>query len=281
MNLTSKKKLKKVLKNNNLSPVKKLGQNFLINKQVVKQLIQVSNIASEETVVEIGPGLGILTKEIKDQAQKVIAIEKDKKLAKFLKQRFSKSNVEIIAQDFLNFKLNTIPSNYKVIANLPFYISSPAVKKLLQAENQPNLITLIIQKEVAERIAAQPPKMNFLAILTQFYCNPKKIADVSKNDFWPSPDVKGAILQLQPDDKYSRFSENSFNKFFQIVEAGFRHPRKQIKNNLTELNQSKEQIVTKLEKLNIDPKDRPEDLKLKDWIKLTKDLSIDITKQNE
>ena len=276
MELTFKKNLKKLLKKYYARPLKRLGQNFLINKSVLKKIIQSANLNPKETVIEIGPGFGVLTQELAKRVKKVIAIEKDKKMSKILKdllECWNVKNVEIVNKDIL--KLNLTPYTqkpYKIVANLPYYIVSPVLRKFLESVDvKPQQMILMVQKEVAQRICAKPPDMNLLAVSVQFYAKPEILFYVSKNSFWPKPKVDGAIIRVSS-IKYPVSSINR-NLFFKIVKAGFSQPRKQLVNNLSKmLKLDKEKVKKYLLKSKIDPTQRAETLDINDWIKLVRNF---------
>jgi 16S rRNA (adenine1518-N6/adenine1519-N6)-dimethyltransferase len=267
--------LRKLIRKYQISPSKRLGQNFLIDKNIVKKVIQTANLQNQDIVLEIGPGLGALTLAISKKAKKVIAVEKDKKLAEILKKEMARSkNVEIVNEDILNYKLQA--ANYKIVANLPYYIASPVIRKFLTAKQKPKELILIVQKEIAQRICALPPKTNFLAVFVQFYGKPRIIGYAGKEAFSPRPKVDSAVIKITPClNKYS--SDELFrHKFFQIIRAGFSQPRKQLAGNLaSKLKLNKEEISRWLGQNNIKPDQRAEALTLKDWIKLTRSLKVD------
>jgi len=269
--------IKNQLNEYNLKPNKRLGQSFLINKKVLQKIIKTANISKNETVLEIGPGLGVLTKELAEEARKVIAIEKDKQMADALKEILKDyKNVEIIVGDILEIlrgralKHTTFakivcfkarPLDYKVVANIPYYLTSPLIRKFLESANPPKEMILLVQKEVAQRICAKPPKMNLLATSVQFYAKPKIISYVSKSSFWPEPKVDSAIIKI-----ITKNSPPDSKRFFQIVKAGFSHPRKQLANNLSkELNIEKEKIKKALAECNLNIQARAQNLSVKDW----------------
>lgn len=251
----------------NIKPNKRMGQNFLTDKNVVKRIMKTAGLNKDDVVLEIGPGFGVLTKEIAKTAKKVTAVEKDKKLCEALKKELKDyNNVEIINEDVLSLGFQVI--SYKVVANLPFYITAPVIRKFLEAENPPKEMVLIMQKEVAQRIAAKPPKMSILAVSVQIYAEPKIISYISKNSFYPKPKVDAAILKITLCGRPG-LPQN----FFRIVKAGFKAPRKQLINNLSAgLGKPKQDILIWLEKNNIDPKKRAETLTINDWINLYKML---------
>jgi len=265
--------IKKIIKKYQIHPLKRLGQNFLIDKKVVKKMIRAADLKKEDIVLEVGPGLGVLTQEIAKKSKKVIAVEKDKKLAEILKKETAKfKNIEIINENILNYNLDCKLqfAGYKVVANLPFYITSPAIRKFLEADKPPKEMVLIVQKEIAQRICACPPKTNFLAISVQFYGKPEIISYLSKKSFWPKPKVDSAIIKIIPFNK--NIPDKLFKqKIFQIIKAGFSQPRKQLAGNLaSKLKLDKQKINSWLLKNNIQPNQRAETLGIQDWIKLTK-----------
>jgi 16S rRNA (adenine1518-N6/adenine1519-N6)-dimethyltransferase len=255
--------IKNLLQQYNLRPNKRLGQNFLIDQSVLKKIIQTADISQNDTILEIGPGLGILTQELAKRAKRVIAIEKDKRLAEILSKELGDyNNIEIVHADILSYKLQV--TSYKIVANLPYYITSPVIRLFLESENPPQKMILLIQKEVAQRICAQPPRMNLLAISVQFYAQPKIISYVSKKSFWPQPQVDSAIIKITQIQKPKAINPE---RFFQVVKAGFSSPRKQLANNLSQkLNLSREQIKKALTQCGLPPQIRAENLRVEDWI---------------
>ncbi|MEA3344466.1 MAG: 16S rRNA (adenine(1518)-N(6)/adenine(1519)-N(6))-dimethyltransferase RsmA [Patescibacteria group bacterium] len=278
MELTSVSNIKSLLKKHNAILSKRFGQNFLIDKNVIKKILNQAKIGPKDIVLEIGPGIGTMTIELAKKAKKIIAVEKDFKMVEILKDTLSDfQNIEIIQDDILKFVDSkfVINDSYKVVANLPYYITSPVIRKLLEINNKPKEIILMVQKEVAQRICACAPKTNLLAISVQFYAMPKIISYVSKKSFYPKPKVDSAIIQLKTVKQNSKIDKD---KFFKIVKAGFSHPRKQLANNLLkELDFSdkkinKEEIISLLDRKGIFATQRPETLTLKNWIELTKVL---------
>ncbi len=283
MDLISKKVIKGLFKKYEIRPSKRLGQNFLIDKKVIEKVIKAANLQPKDVVLEIGPGIGTLTQELAQKSKKVIAVEKDKKMIEILKETLKGyKNVKIIYGDILKFNnYSLFTTNYKLIASLPYYIVSPTIRIFLESPRRPKEMVLIVQKEVAQRICSKPPKMNLLAISVQFYSKPKILSYVSKNSFWPSPKVDGAILKITPRINVNN-KQISTDLFFKIVRAGFSQPRKQLANNMAKelaLNQlnglklNKEQIIFWLLKNNIQPSQRAETLTVKDWINLTKTMN--------
>lgn len=258
-----------------IQPRKKLGQHFLIDKQVLEKIIIASELQPSDVVLEIGPGLGILTKALAEKVKKVVAVEADKKIAVILKKEVGDiPAVQIVEADILKITGPELVAllGYKLIANLPYQITSPVLWKFLQQEPRPKMMVIMIQKEVAERICAKPGKMNLLAVLVQFYGVPKIIAKISQQSFWPPPKVESAILKIT-DINDQRYNIKDHQQFFQMVKAGFHCPRKQLQNNLADyLQRNKKSIQKVLENLKINPKIRAEDLSIQNWVTLHRKL---------
>jgi 16S rRNA (adenine1518-N6/adenine1519-N6)-dimethyltransferase len=252
-----------------------MGQNFLIDENVLKKIIEIANIKPKDTILEVGPGLGILTMELAKKAKCVIAIEKDKKLCEALKQILKNqkiNNVKIVNKDVLKIQNSEIESkfkiqNYKIVANIPYYLTSPLIRKFLEIDNKPSEIILMVQKEVAERICAQPPKMSLLAVSVQFYAKPEIVFSVSKNSFYPTPKVDSAIIKIVPQET----PEIDVNKFFAIVKMGFSTKRKMLSNNLKSQFQSSN-VKSILKNIELNPNIRAENLTIENWIKLYTEL---------
>ncbi|MCR4275242.1 MAG: 16S rRNA (adenine(1518)-N(6)/adenine(1519)-N(6))-dimethyltransferase RsmA [Candidatus Wolfebacteria bacterium] len=272
---------------------RKLGQHFLVNKNKIQKIVEALELKKGDVVVEIGPGHGELTTEIRNNKleNRIIAIEKDKILANGLREKFKdNNNIEIIEGDALkiltdltyNSKLTT--NNYKLTGNIPYYITGSLLRILSELENKPLLIVLTIQKEVAQRICAKPPQMNLLAAITQFWTEPKIIEYISKNDFRPIPKVDSAIIRLttyNPEGKQAsygagqQFTTEEAEKYYKFVKVLFKQPRKTIINNLRDANilmhtnytnkkiqLKKEEIIGKFQMFGINPQDRPQNLSL-------------------
>jgi len=274
--------MKNLFKKYNLRPNKRLGQNFLISQKVLRRIIQTAELSKKDTVLEIGPGLGILTQALAQRVKKVIAIEKDKRMVEILKDVLKDhKNIKIIHGDVLKI-LKDSPSDTvllkqkdcirgtvldKVVANIPYYLTSPLIRLFLESPKPPQGIVLLIQKEVAQRICAKPPKMNLLAVSVQFYSQPKIISYVSKKSFRPQPKVDSAIIKIGQIKKPKNIN---IKKFFQIVKAGFSSPRKQLVNNLFQkLNLDREKIKKALTECEINIQVRAQNLSVEDWIKLS------------
>ena len=242
-------------------PKKSLGQNFLVNKGVVQKILNAAEITNSDLVLEIGTGKGVLTEELRKKANRVIAIEKDHRLINDLKNTFREfSNVEIIEDDVFKFDpYSIIHIPYKIVANIPYYITSHLLKTIFEKWPMPELVVLMVQKEVAQRIVAKPPEMNLLALSVQFFAEPKIISYVSRGSFRPIPKVDSAIIRLVP-RRETRITDQEFReKFFRLAKTAFAGKRKQLKNTVG---------LERLTKVGIKPESRPEELSLEDWLKL-------------
>ncbi|OGM99122.1 MAG: ribosomal RNA small subunit methyltransferase A [Candidatus Yanofskybacteria bacterium RIFCSPHIGHO2_01_FULL_39_8b] len=253
---------------------KELGQNLLINPRIINKIILAAEIAKNDLVIEVGPGTGNLTKKLAEKAGKVIAIEKDSRLIPSLKETFKDySSVKIIEGDILklnietlieNYKLKIENSRYKVVANIPYYITSNLLRTIFEKWPRPELIVLTVQKEVAQRIMAKPPHMNLLALSVQYYSKPEIISYISKNNFRPVPKVDSAIIRLKP--KHEARSTKHEKALFDLMRIGFSEKRKQLASVLLKkLKIDKNEIIKTFQKLGISPTARAENLSLEEW----------------
>jgi 16S rRNA (adenine1518-N6/adenine1519-N6)-dimethyltransferase len=259
-----REKLKLLLKKQGVKPSKGLGQHFLVDPGAVERMVSAVGARKEDIVVEVGPGPGVLTGELLKYAQKVIAVEKDSSMARILREKYESPDLEIVNSDILKW----IPGlkNYILTGNVPFYLTAPLIRKFLETENRPGEITFIIQKEVAQRICAKPPRMSILAVSVQVYADTKIMSYIKKDSFWPRPKVDSAIIKITPKNV------SSPDNFFLVVKAGFSQPRKQLINNLNALGIKKSAAVAWLSKNNIRPTQRAETLAVQDWIGLAKTM---------
>lgn len=251
-------------------PNKSLGQHWLRDRAVLSHIADLADIQPGDTVLEIGPGLGTLTSELLRRAEKVIAVEFDEELARKLPGQFPGKNLEVKTGDILSFDLSTLPKGYKVVANVPYYITSKIVQLLMTADNKPAIAVLLVQKEVAQRLAAKPGDMSILAVSAQLF------SEVSLGDvvpaalFTPPPKVDSQVVVLKTRTE-SFLGEVSEKAFFRVVKAGFSAKRKKLRSSLSAgLGISKQQLETQLAQADISPDDRAETLSLDDWLRLTK-----------
>ncbi len=251
-------------------PNKSLGQHWLRDRAVLAHIADCAEIEPDDTVLEIGPGLGTLTSELLRRSEKVVAVEFDSELARKLPAQFPGKNLEVIESDILSFDLSILPAGYKVAANVPYYITSKIVQLLMTTENKPSVAVLLVQKEVAQRLAAQPGDMSILAVSAQLF------AEVTLGDivpaalFTPPPKVDSqvVIMKTRPAPFLTDVTEKDF---FRVVKAGFSAKRKKLRSSLSAgFGISKDDAVVYLEKAGVNPDSRAESLSLDDWQNLTR-----------
>ena len=272
-----------ILNKYKISANKKLGQNFLINEEVVQNIINSSNITENDLVIEIGPGLGTLTKEILNKAGKLICVELDTKMVKILNDRFSLyKNFELLNQDILKTDLKTIIHNEKknnnlktakIIANLPYYITTPIIMKLLEEKLDLESITVMVQKEVAERLIAVPgPKeknTGAISYTVLYYASSQKIMEVDKESFIPAPEVQSEVIKLDI-RKEPIVKVKNPEYMFKIIKFAFMQRRKTLLNSLTNANifKNKEEGIKILEEIGLSENVRAENLSIEDFAKI-------------
>lgn len=274
-----------IMKKYNIRANKSLGQNFLINEEVVKNIVECSNIEKEDLVIEIGPGLGTLTKYLLEKAGKVICIELDTKMLQILKDRFSLyDNFELINNDVLKVDLKNIIEKektqgkikqVKIVANLPYYITTPIIMKLLEEELELESITVMIQKEVADRLIAIPGDKNTGAITysVYYYASSEAIMEVPNSSFIPEPEVTSKVIKLNI-RKEPVVTPKDKEKMFKIIKYAFTQKRKTLLNSLTnnKIFENKQQGIEILNSLQINENCRPEELTLEQFKKISDNL---------
>ena len=284
--------LSTLLKKYNLHPRKGLGQNFLADPHHLKKIIEAAELDPNDLVVEIGPGPGILTRLLTAAAGQVVAVELDSDMVNLLHHEFGHlTNLTIIEADILNVEVASLLSavssqplavsrqdselgaqnpklktiNYKVVANLPYYITSAVLRHLLEATPKPQQLVVTVQKEVAQRIVAGPGKMSLLAVSIQFYGQPTLVHYIPAGAFYPAPKVDSAVVRI---DTYPQPAANvtDINLFFEVVKAGFGQKRKQLKNALASgLHKPVVEVSAVMHQAGIDPTRRAETLSLQEW----------------
>ena len=282
-----------IMKKYKIKANKSLGQNFLINQNVVDKIVESSNISKEDLVIEIGPGLGTLTKELLERAGKVICIELDKKMIKILFDRFSiYDNFEIIHEDVLKVRLNKIIKEEKekngfktakIVANLPYYITTPIIMKLLEDRLDLESITVMVQKEVADRLIAIPGEKETGAITysVYYYATSEGILEVPNDSFIPEPEVNSKVIKLTI-RKEPPVEVKSRGVMFKIIKSAFMQRRKTLLNALTNTKvfMSKEEGLSILKDLNLDENVRAENLSLEDFAEITNKILVDEEKKD-
>lgn len=258
-----------------IQPKKSLGQNFLFDENLLAHIVEAAEITAVDEVLEIGPGLGALSAQLAQTAQRLVVVELDDRLLPVLENELGRfGNVEIIHGDILAQNpaaLFTRP--YKVVANVPYYITGAILRHLLQTEHKPTSLVLTVQKEVADRITAVPPNMSLLAISVQIYGRAQRITTLKAGAFWPRPDVDSAVVKIDlfaEDERPLPIPEEK--DFFRLVKAGFSQKRKQLQNNLRQLGIDKTTVQSLLAELDFDGRRRAETLTVQDWLILYKQL---------
>lgn len=273
------------IQNSKFTPKKSLGQHFLKDRTVPPRIVEAAGVEAGDCVVEVGPGLGVLTEEIArrldpESGGKLVAVELDRSLLPGLRERFGAyPHVSFVEGDILETQPEELSGvrAYKVVANLPYYITSAVLRHFLEAESKPESLTVMVQREVAERMVAKPPEMSLLAVAVQFYGKPKVLFRVPPGAFRPPPKVDSAVVKIEVYAPGQRpVAVESEEGFFRVVRAGFAQRRKQLGNTLaTGLDLPKDRIATRLIEADIDPSRRAETLSLGEWGKVCSILSFE------
>ena len=279
-----------LLRKYNLRPRKGLGQNFLADSFHLSKIVEAAGLTPDDTVLEIGPGPGTLTRLLVETAKQVIAVEVDPNMVRLLKSEFGHlQNLTVVEADILQTQVENLiihpprehpqspiphpqSPSFKVVANLPYYITSAVMRHLLETTPRPQRIVVTVQKEVAQRIVAVPGQMSLLAVSVQFYGQPKLVHLIPAGAFYPPPKVDSAVVCI---DTFSQpsLAVKDVDHFFRVVKAGFSQKRKQLKNSLAAgLRRPGTEIVFAMEKADIDPTRRAETLSLAEWARLTEVL---------
>jgi len=275
------KAIKSILRECNIRPSKRLGQNFLVDQNIQEKIINAARVTKEDVVLEIGPGLAALTQGLCEVAKKVIAIEKDRRLYEFVLKGEKFSNLELIHGDILKYGawhqcLAPVPgTKLKIIGNLPYYISSPILIHLLHNRQFVDTAFVTVQKEFAERLVARPGSKAYgsISCFMQFYAEPAFLFTIKRQAFYPAPAVDSCFLKIRMRKKGLYLTDEE--KLFKIIRACFGKRRKTILNCLYSSRQfaSKEEIAKKLKRAGISPTQRPETISLREFVKLTNTLS--------
>lgn len=266
--------VRSLLREFDLRAQKGLGQNWLVDESALACIAAAAELTPQDTVLEIGPGLGSLTRHLAEQAGRVVAVELDAHLFPPLRRVLAHyANVTLVQGDILQCDLSALVApGYKVAANLPYYITSAVIRHLLEASVRPALIVLTVQSEVAQRITAAPGNQSLLAVSVQFYGRPAIVARIKAGSFYPAPQVDSAVVRIEP---YQRPAVEVADRdqFFAVVKAGFAQKRKQLHNALaTGLRKSPAQIAAVLEHAGVDGRRRAETLDLHEWAAITQAL---------
>lgn len=276
--------VRRLLRNIRAFPRKSLGQNYLVDRSLVDKIVDAAEIRNDDTILEIGPGLGVLTGALVDRAGKVIAVEIDNKIAAMLVKKFAHcANLKIINADILQLDLSAIlreHTEYKVVSNLPYSITSPVLNYFIDAVFKPKLMVLMLQKEVACSIAAKSGNFTALALSLRLFYEVDVLMHVPRTSFYPVPKVDSAIVRITLRDNLSLHNVD-YREFIEFLYRGFRAPRKQLCNSLAlGTNLPKVQIESILHNVGIDLTRRPEDLDIHEWYAIYKELKRGILKNN-
>lgn len=253
----------------NFGPVakKSLGQHWLKDELVLDYIANTADIKPSDVILEIGPGTGNLTRLLLKEAKQVIAVELDQELVSYLSnQKLPK--LEVVYQDILTFNFNELEPGYKIVANIPYYLTGKLIRLISEIANRPSLVILLVQKEIAERMAAKPGDLSILGLTSQYFFEVEKGMLVTSDKFDPPPKVDSQVIILKPKEKLALNIDDQI-KLFKLIRIGFAARRKTILNNLSAgFSLNKDELQAKLATLNIDPKRRPQTLSLEEWISL-------------
>jgi 16S rRNA (adenine1518-N6/adenine1519-N6)-dimethyltransferase len=264
---------KEILSRYGIDPKKSLGQNFLVDYSIITAIAEAALLTDLDEVLEVGSGLGDLTRLLASTSKRVVGIEIDGRLIPILEARLvGWQNVQIIQENILDVVPGEIfQGNYKVVGNLPYYITGQLLKKFLSFEIRPSLLLLTVQKEVAQRITAGPGKMSLLALIVQFYAKVKLVRTIKAGSFWPRPNVDSAVIRLEVFETLP-LSINDEARFIKLAKVGFSHKRKQLQKNLRQLGFSNSELISILSRAGIDGTRRAESLSIEEWLLLYQTL---------
>ena len=266
-----------LLRAHGLHPRKKLGQNFLTDPVALERIVAAADLSTSDLVVEVGAGAGTLTRLLAEQAGRVLALELDNQLVALLREELSGlHNVEIVHGDVLRYSSPELThGGYKVVGNLPYYITSAVLRRFLGETPRPRLMVVTVQREVAERIVAKPGKMNLLAVSVQFYGRPRTMARIPAGAFYPAPKVDSAVVRIDVGENPVVSLGEGIDEasFFRVVRAGFSQKRKKLRNSLSAgLRFAPAEAAELLEQVAVDPGRRAETLSLQEWARVTQTL---------
>jgi 16S rRNA (adenine1518-N6/adenine1519-N6)-dimethyltransferase len=267
-----------LLRAHGLRPRKRLGQNFLRDPVALGRIVRAADLSHEDVVVEVGAGVGTLTRPLAEHAGRVIALELDDGLVAILRDQVANlNNVQVLHGDVLQFSASQFPHHgYKVVGNLPYYITSAVLRHFLEKVPRPRLMVVTVQREVADRIVAGPGKMSLLAVSVQFYGQPRIVARLPAGAFYPPPQVDSAVVRIDVGEQSTIVLENAIDEamFFRVVRAGFSQKRKTLRNSLSAgLGLSPAGAEEALEQAGVDPRRRAETLSLKEWAEVVQVFS--------
>lgn len=262
-------KVRHLLRQFHLRPNKRLGQNFLVDEAALANVVAAARLEPDDVVLEVGPGVGSLTRWLAVNAARVVAVEIDARLMPALETVLAPyPNVRVVRGDVLALAPSDLVGeapSYKVVANIPYYITSALMRHLLEAQPRPERMVLTVQREVAERVCAGPGEMSLLAVSVQFYGEPSIAAHIPADAFYPPPDVESAVVAIEVGPQ-PRASVADVDWYFEVVRAGFHQKRKQLRNSLAAgLGMPAETVTQWLQQAGVDPRRRAETLSLEEW----------------
>jgi len=271
IDLTNIHVLRHLLGTHHMRPNKSFGQHFLVDRTVLQQMVEAAELEADDQVLEVGAGTGVLTRELARRVRRVVAVELEQDMLALLAKTTSDfSNIELIARNLLYLNPEDVfgRDRYKLVANLPYYITAPTFRHFLESANAPGLLVVMVQYEVARRIAAEPGDLSLLGVSVQFYGLPRIIARVPARAFYPAPRVDSAILRVDvhPQIPLTPLERDSL---FRMVQAGFAERRKQLHNSLAHgLHRKDAEVRTWLEAVGIEANRRAETLSIDEWLRL-------------
>ncbi len=277
IDLTDKQVLRDLLYAHRMRPNKSFGQNFLVDRAVLQQIVEVAELEPDDQVLEVGAGTGVLTRELARLARRVVAVELEQDMLTLLaKTTQAYSNVETIARNLLYLDPQEVfgQESYKLVANLPYYITAPTFRHFLESANPPRMLVVMVQYEVAQRIVAEPGDLSMLSVSIQFYGQPRIITRVPAQAFYPAPKVDSAILRV---DVHAQVPLTPLERdsFFRVVQAGFSERRKQVHNSLSHGLHRKDEVVRAwLETAGIEASRRAETLSIEEWLRLWHEATL-------
>lgn len=275
--LTDIRVLRNLLYTHHMRPSKSFGQNFLVDRSVLGQIIEAAELRASEQVLEVGAGTGVLTRELATRSRRVVAVELEQDMLTLLAETTrTYPNVEILARNLLYLDPQEVfgAEPYKLVANLPYYITAPTFRHFLESANPPRLLVVMVQYEVAQRMVAGPGDLSLLGVSVQFYGRPQIIARVPARAFYPAPKVDSAILRVDVHEQVP-LTPRERNSFFRVVQAGFSEKRKQVHNSLARgLHRKDEEIRGWLASAGIEASRRAETLSIEEWLRLWQEAKL-------
>jgi 16S rRNA (adenine1518-N6/adenine1519-N6)-dimethyltransferase len=289
IDLTNVRELRNLLSAHNMRPSKSFGQHLLIDRSVLLRIVEAAELDAADQVLEVGAGTGVLTRELAKRARRIVAVELERDMLALLAETTrSYMNVELLARNLLFVDPVRVfgQAPYKLVANLPYYITAPTFRHFLESANPPGLLVVMVQYEVAQRIVAGPGDLSLLGVSVQFYGQPRIIARVPAHAFYPAPKVDSAILRVDVHPQTRRLenaaaragsifplTQQERNSFFRVVQAGFSGKRKQLHNALAHgLHHKNEEVHAWLSRANVNPSRRAETLSIEEWLQIWREV---------